>query len=482
MGWEWREHNRAKVLAHLQQGDYEAIVTSKEGALDALAYLAAELGVLDAVSLLEVEREREGIPDELLFRGACLLPFIEAAGLSAASESLFADAAILLQIGYTALQVQNGFNKRRGAKRESKETGSLPCHPDVLRNELLRVKPESMAAFRQECIKRLHKKGLIKGKVYAVDGSGIGSRWRLVGLYNVCKGRKLWLTWRLLSGNDSEKGKEGTVLFEMIDEIRQIVGEDAIEWVLMDALYADGPLLAGLKYQRGIDALVRLPEDRVMYADLWFLLQYEPERWQEHLDVRYVSGRKQLRQVRVGAVPELQRWDSFVEAAAVHGESNPVLWGCGVASVDQSNPGDKEEWALISTRPFNTGWQGYTFWRQRWSIENNGFRELKEGWLLEKAPWSYTHEALVLARVTFTLIAANVAEIAKTTQGRQLTGQGIRRLRRQLNREVGSAPVIVFAAGAYGIFNIEEVMTALGKPPMHSLRPNVRTATSRGRP
>jgi hypothetical protein len=29
MGWEWREQNRAKVLAHLQQGNYEAIVTSK---------------------------------------------------------------------------------------------------------------------------------------------------------------------------------------------------------------------------------------------------------------------------------------------------------------------------------------------------------------------------------------------------------------------------------------------------------------------
>jgi hypothetical protein len=279
--------------------------------------------VPDAVSLLEIEREREGIPDELLLRAACLLPFVDAAGLSAASESLFADAAILLQIGYTALQVQNGFNNRRGAKQESKGDGSLPCHPDCRWPP--RVKPESMAAFRRECIKQLHEKGLIKGKVYAVDGIGIGSRWRLVGLYNVHKGRKLWLTWRLLSGSASEKGKEGAVLFEMVDEIREIVGEEAIEWVLMDALYADGPLLAGLKYERGIDALVRLPEDRIMYSDLWFLLQYEPERWQERLDVRYISGRKQLRQVRVGVVPELQRWDSFVQAAAASGEFNPVF-------------------------------------------------------------------------------------------------------------------------------------------------------------
>lgn len=78
------------------------------------------------------------------------------------------------------------------------------------------------------------------------------------------------------------------------------------------------------------------------------------------------------------------------------------------------------------------------------------FVSYKEGWL-EKAPWSYTPEAMVLARVTLTLIAAHVAEIAKTAQGRGLTGQGIRRLRRELNREVGLAPVTVFAAGAYGM-------------------------------
>ena len=65
-GWEWREHNRAKVLACLQEGEYEAIVTTGQSELDGLAHLAAELGILEAVQLLTVKRERAGIPDELL--------------------------------------------------------------------------------------------------------------------------------------------------------------------------------------------------------------------------------------------------------------------------------------------------------------------------------------------------------------------------------------------------------------------------------
>ncbi len=70
-----------------------------------------------------------------------------------------------------------------------------------------------------------------------------------------------------------------------------------------------------------------------------------------------------------------------------------------------------EEWALVATAPLNTAWQAYTFWRNRWSIENSGFRELKEGWHLEEALWTFRNTVIVAARLTFTLLAYNVAQI-----------------------------------------------------------------------
>jgi len=472
--WEWREHNRAKVLRCLQAGEYEAIVTTGQSELDVLAHLAAELGILEAVRLLEVKRKRAGIPDALLLRTLAVLPFVEALGLSAAAETLFADAAILMQLGYTAIELREGFNNRHGAKEEVKSAASLPLHPDVLRQELQRLDAESVTAFRRHCLKQLFQRQLITGKVYAVDGSGIGDRWRIVGLLCVTSSGPLWVTWRLLTGEASEKGKEGAVLFEMVDEVRELAGEEAIEWLLMDALYADSALLAGLKLSRGIDALVRLPENRTMYQDLWDLLAWEPQRWQApRPDVRYVAGRKQLREISTGVVSGLTRWPALQEAAqAVGHEGEFSLWGCAIHAREPADPTYEEDWALISTRPFATGHQAYTFWRQRWLIENSGFREIKEGWHLEKAPWSYTDLTIVLARVTFTLLAFNIAQIAKTKRGQQLTQTGMRRLRRRLRQEVGLAPVVVFAAGAYGIFDIEEIMLALGKPPAHFLRLN----------
>ena len=90
-----KRQDRAAVVSALESGAYEAITTSSQGALDELVYLAIEVGVFDALRLLRVKRQRQGIPDELLLRTLAVLPFVEAMGLSAAAGELFKDAAIL---------------------------------------------------------------------------------------------------------------------------------------------------------------------------------------------------------------------------------------------------------------------------------------------------------------------------------------------------------------------------------------------------
>lgn len=471
MAWEWRENNREQVLEALQKGEYEAILTSRDRALDALAQLAWELEVFEAVELIEVERERAGVPDELVLRTLAVLPFVEAMSLSAAANTLFEDAGVLLQLGYTAVQIQEGFNQRRGNGTEVKSLQSRPHHPDVLREELQRIKAESLDAYRRHCVGVLYKRGLIRSKLYAVNGSGIGPEMRVVGLICLQKDGPLWVNWRMRTGNESEKGKEGEVVLAMVDELREIAGNAAIEWMLMDALYADGYILANLKYARQIDAMVRLPEDRRMYEQLMGILRVIPESWQEHPDVRYLSGHKQTRQMRVAKMDELNDWEGFVQAAQALGVEKPTLSGFAIQSDQIGKDGKPEEWALVATATFNTVWQAYTFWRNRWTIEYSGFRELKEGWHLEEALWTFRNTTVAAARLAFTLIAYNVAQIAKSKVAERLKARGIRKLRQQLNHQFGfrSSPVIVFAAGAFTVLHLEELVVFLGgKPPLFS--------------
>jgi hypothetical protein len=469
MTLEVKRQDQAEVLEALRRGEYEAITTSGQGAMDELVYLALELGVFKALELIEVDRQRAGIPDELLMRVLAVLPFVEAIGLSASAGLLLADAAILLRLGFTIQQVQNGFNERHRAEAGKAEL-SKPCHPDVLREELARIDPQSIAAFRQRAIEQLFERGLVKGKTYAIDGTGLKDRHRLVGVLNIHADRALWLNWRLLDANASEKGQGAHLVRQMVAEIRAAGGAQAVEWLLMDALYADGPLLAWLEYACGIHALVRLPEDRLLFEDLQGLARGGLLEWQTRLDVRYVSGRKQIRRVSVGMDDSLTSWSSFCQTAERYGGAQPRLWAALIRAVDVDHPDETEEWAIVSTHAFASAWAGYRQWRLRWRIENTGFRELKEGWHLERAPWSYTDHTVVTARVAFTLIAFNIAQIAKTAQGRRLTKLGIRRLRRELTSQYGSPPVIVFTKHAFGIFHIEEIVEVLGVPPDFSLR------------
>gem|GEM_PF-3859413 len=117
-------------------------------------------------------------------------------------------------------------------------------------------------------VKALYQRQLVRGRVYAVDGSGLGDDFRLVALVCVSATRPIIVAWRLLSGQASEKGQEAAVTHALIDQVLQVAGPQSISLLLADALYADGPLLAWLKYSKGIDALVSLPEDRLLYQDL----------------------------------------------------------------------------------------------------------------------------------------------------------------------------------------------------------------------
>jgi len=104
--------------------------------------------------------------------------------------------------------------------------------------------------------------------------------------------------------------------------------------LLADALYADGPLLAWLKHVQGIDALVPLPEDRLLSADVSGLAAGGLIPWTEHRYTRTLAGHKQLRRVAVASARDLTSWDGFVEAAASHGAPAATLWACLIRETD----------------------------------------------------------------------------------------------------------------------------------------------------
>lgn len=467
--------DKPAVLDALRRGQRPLMATAMaSGPLDELVALHIELGIFDALDAVPVARERGGIADPLLLRTLATLPFLPEAGLDPAAGSLFREPAVLLRLGWAPAQIQSGDNQRH-RHPEGRQAESLPCHPDTLRDELRRVEEAAWLKVQKAGVAALYQRQFVRGKVYAIDGSGLGQDFRLVCLVCVSGARPTIVAWRLLQGKASEKGREAAVTRELIEQALELGGPDCIELLLADALYADGPLVAWLAYAKGIDILTPLPPDRLMYADALGLARRGLLEWTRHRYVRTIQGHKGLRTVEVAAVGELTSWDSFVEAARGYGVSDPGLWVALVREVAPTEQPLEECFALVSTRRFANGYAALQAYRPRWHIENDGYRELKEGFGLEEQRWG-RDAAAARGRITLTILAFNTTQVYRTRGGQRLAKQGIRRLRRRSQPELGHAPVVIFLGGCYAVLAVEELLAVLGRPVRQGLLPQLNEA------
>jgi hypothetical protein len=466
----WYRQDRQAVLAALRRGDRPDLATTTAcGPLDELVALQDELGIFRLLDRLPVPRQRAGLPDSLLLRTLATLPFVAEPSLAAAAGALFREPAVLLQLGWAPAQIRNGDNDRH-RHPDGRQAESLPCHPDTLRDQLRRVAARAWERAQRAGVQALYQRRLVAGKVYAVDGSGLGPGLRLVCLVNVGGDRPFLVAWRLLEGDASEKGAEAAVTKSLIEQLLAVGGDGGIELLLADALYADGPLLAWLKYVRQIDALVALPADRLLYQDLQGLARGGLLRWTTHRYVRTVAGHKQRRVVEVASGGDLTSWEGFTTAAAAYGVRGAALWGCLIRQREPESWPVEEAEALVSTRAWPDGFQALSAYRPRWHIEDDAYRELKEGWGLEAQRWG-RDAAAARGRVALTCLAFNTAQAYRLAAGQRLAKRGIRRLRREYRRELGAAPVVVYVAGCYAVLAVEELLAALGRPVQESLLP-----------
>lgn len=471
----WFRRDKPAVLDALRLGRRPLMATTiASGPLDELVALHIELGIFDALDAVPAARQRDGIADALLLRTLAALPFLPAAGLDPAAKLLFQEPAVLLRLGWAPAQIQAGDN-RRHRHPEGRQAESLPCHPDTLRDELRRIEAAAWRKAQEAGVAALYQRQLVRGKVYAIDGSGLGNDFRLVCLVCVSGARPMIVAWRLLEGSASEKGREAEVTRELIEQALELGGAECIELLLADALYADGPLIAWLAYEKGIDILTPLPPDRLMYADALGLARRGLLNWTRHRYVRTIQGHKQLRTVEVAAVGELTSWDSFVAAARGHGVSDPSLWVALVREIAPQEQPLEDCWALVSTRRFANGYAALQAFRPRWHIENDSYRELKEGFGLEDQRWG-RDAAAARGRTTLTILAFNTAQAYRTRGGERLAKLGIRRLRRQSQPELGPSPVVIFLEGCYAVLALEELLNAVGLPVQQGLLPQLGDA------
>jgi len=476
MSWVMLKENRERVLAALRQGYVDEVTLCTVNVFDRLAAALYELGYWKHLELIKIklEKDQDDVPNELLLRELAVLPLLRIPNPHQAPTFLFQDHGVLRFLGFTARQIREGFN-HKGVKGGPETKRMLPHHRDDFYNAIKAVDLESLEDFRRAHIRSLWKHRLLRGGVYGLDGTGIsGTGEKLVMLQQLPPASPFVVNWGIQGpGSEIPLGRE------LVEEWLEITNGEGISLLLMDGGFVDGEWIASL-WLRGVDCMIRVHEDMEIFKEMKGLSQMSESSFQTYRYVAYINGHKEVREVELALIEGLKEWDSFRRVVEKVPKRDPDAVGTGKGDewpgfwgllIRQKTEEGEKEWGIVSTKIIKSRESGFEEWRQRWGVENNGFRELNQGAWLEKETWGRSEEAIKLS-IYLKIGAHNGYCLLNTKLGERLAAKGFRDLQRLLRSE--PPKVLVVVEGEYALLTIEEIVGLLGVKIKESFLPKSR--------
>lgn len=504
--WKYYTRNQKEVAKRISAGDYEIINGQGWGFLDRFFHFLAVVGIL---VLLEIEgakfqRKMYALSQLLLTYQSKILLGIDS--MNGVPDILFKDIGLLQLLGFTAKQIKGEGNERwKGQGSEQPKRG--PMHESTLADAIEKFSADEIEYLLNKSVQVLSSHGFIRGKVYALDATDLETTSKYKGRGSVTRTKKVVnrkgeivqikvtvYGWKLLVLMDLEsriivaakvvkiQEHESQFTIELLQQAEKNIGQGKIKVLVMDRGFLDGVTLWKIKHELAIDFVVPAKGNMAVTKDA------------QSFRSRFANGQEIFRAQKV--IVEKRRKKKTESEAKITEKQTIAVGIKGLLSYDQY--GDQQHQEKIQRKDFSANpinavmiecWQGkkyadgketvfltslpvasplavMDYYDDRSLIENTGFRELKQGWLLTSYP-KKTEDA-VRNHVLLTSLTFSLCNCFRTDEGQKLTQQGIRRFRRQHADAIHK--VVVFAGDYYAIFDLEELMTILGKPPKFCFR------------
>jgi len=512
--WKYYTRNQKEVARRLSAGDYEIIRGKGWGFFDRFFHF---LRILGFRALLEVEglrfkRKMMALSRFLLAYQAKILLGIDS--MNAVPDTMFKDIGLLKILGFTAKEIEEGTNERWRGRGQEKGTG--PMEQSTLADALERFTGAEIELLLNQAVRLLAAHGFIRGTIFALDATDlettkkyqncgqvtrkekpVNKKGQVVEIEVTRYGGKLRIVMDLTSRIAVAakvvqiQAHESPFTLALIEQAEKNIGRGKIKILVMDRGFLDGETLWKIKKKYGIDFVVPAKENmgitkdaqsyRGSKADGKYIFRAERTREIKHRKKKgEKAGRIEYRKTVVIGRMDLNTYDQYGEEGHAKRKNskpfqpNPMNAVMGLCwDGKEYDPG--EEKVLLTSLPVARPFQGLDYYDDRSLIENTGFRELKQGGHLKSYP-KKTEDA-VRNHARLTVMVFNLCNAYRTEQGQDLTEQGIRRLRRQEGDAIHK--VVVFAGAYYAIFDIEELMTLLGKPPKYCFRTDPKRTRAR---
>lgn len=485
--WQFYERAQREVYRKLKGRERpEAVVGAGWGFLDHFFIFLFSLVFFARIDFRPKRVKRVMIPTVLMILTYEMKQLMGISSMNQLEEHLFRDTALLKIIGFTARQIQEGFCQRGKGKRRG------PMHRDTLADFLSKFSSQEMDFILREAVRVLVKHKLIRGRTYILDATdlpttkgykGCGMKkgvqkvrnkdgqevetvkyvfgYKLLVLMEAS--HKIIVAARVVKINEHEKN----FTKEMIKEAQHRTG-GKLQVLLVDRGFIDGVLLWWLSKKMKIKFVIPARSNMEVSQDIRGFRS-------EKADGQRVFT-EESKEMKAMGVRGLLSYDQFGEEE--HGrrkgrkdfKANPIN-GVMVLRWDGRDYEPGKEKVFLTNFSVSRPMKIIERYDLRSEIENQGFRELKQGYHLLKYPQKT--EAAVRAHVVLTVIIYSLVNAYKSEQGQRLAHLGIRRWRgKQMGQSIHK--MIVYYEGIYGIVDVEELFCLMDMTPKELYRLKIK--------
>jgi hypothetical protein len=485
--WQFYERAQREVYQKLKVRERpEAVVGAGWGFLDHFFIFLFSLGFFARIDFRPKRVKRVMIPTVLMILTYEMKQLTGISSMNQLEEHLFRDTALLKIIGFTARQIQEGFCQRGKGKRRG------PMHRDTLADFLSKFSSKEMDFILREAVRVLVRHKLIRGRTYILDATDLPT----TQCYKGCGMKKVLKKVRSKEGQEVETVKyvygykllvlmearhkiivaarvvkinehEKNFTKELVREGQQRTG-GKVKVLLVDRGFIDGVLLWWLWKKMSIRFVIPARSNMEVSQDI---RGFRSER----ADGQRVFV-EQTKKMKLMGVRGLLSYDQFGEEE--HGrrkgrkdfKANPIN-GVMVLRWNGKDYESGKEKVFLTNFSISRPMKIIERYDLRSEIENQGFRELKQGYHLLKYPQKT--EAAVRAHVVLTLIIYSLVNAYKSEQGQRLAYLGIRRWRgKQMTQSIHK--MIVYYEGIYGIVDVEELFYLMDMTPKELYRLKIK--------
>lgn len=408
----WFHNNSVCEKAILQRQEYEAVLTGY-GENDFWLEFLVGSGLWETMVGMEATelRKQNGKPPRAL-NGIEVIR--ELADINAISHcgKILSDARLMLIAGFNVEEIEKGKGK-----------GKLVIDTETLSNHLARISVQSVQRSFVEHVRLLRQRRWIRGKVYAADAMEIiipyGEKYENIGHVGDKKGYKLVVLLNINPGRERIVGfclaplqmSERAMLHKILERLDKEVAplREWIDVLVMDRGYWGAEYLTGLKKDFGIDYVTRARDEGLQVVEyIECSIKAGDIKWVWSIEKHSQFGKIKVRSAAIEDIPFYDEKGNQIGSTNAVISEEKDLKGEPLKNED----GSIRRFYYITSLPAKKSpVKIRNYYRSRWIIENQGFRELNQRWRIERLAGRKFNT--INSRIAFALMLYNSEHIMK---------------------------------------------------------------------